>query len=84
MTKFSIKLFLYYHINAEAGVDQVESLSEGVPDHEYQAEPDDDPQDDGVAPLAEVDLVHQVIDQRKLIGQVIELGLYSLNTTEQC
>ena len=54
-------------------MDNVENLSKGIPDHEYQADANDHPQDDGVTSFAEVYLVHQVVNQRKLIGQIIEL-----------
>ena len=59
-------------------METVEDLSKGIPDHEYEAEPDDRTQDDDVTPLAEINLVHQVVNQRKLIGQIIELSLDGL------
>ena len=40
-------------------------LSEGVPQHEGEAQPDDRSDDDGVAPFPEVDLLDQIVDQRK-------------------
>ena len=55
-----------------------QTLSKGIPDHEHEAESNDNSQDDCVTPLAEVDLVHEIVYQRKLVGQIIELSLNSL------
>ena len=52
----------------QAREDKAVNLSEGIPDHEDEAEPDNQTQDNGVTPLAEIDPVHQVVDHRKLIG----------------
>ena len=64
-----VKYFSVYHNK---------QLSKHVPDHEDETETDDTAEDDGVASLAEVDLVHQAVDQRKLAGQIIQLGLHCL------
>ena len=57
-------------------------LTKHVPDHEDKTEANDGSDDDGVPPLAEIDLVHQTVDQRKLAGQIIELGLNCLRKQE--
>jgi hypothetical protein len=40
-------------------------LSEGVPQDEGQTQPYDGSDDDGVSPLAKVDLLDEVVDHRK-------------------
>ena len=44
-------------------------------------QPNHNPQGDGVHPLAEVDLVHQVVDHWEFVRQIIQLGLNSLKET---
>ena len=56
-------------------------LAKYVPEHEDKAQPNHNPQDDGVPPLAEVDLVHQVVDHWEFVRQIIQLGLNSLKET---
>ena len=43
----------------------VPSLSECVPQQEGEAQPDDQANDDGVAPLPKVDLLHQAVNHGK-------------------
>ena len=56
-------------------------LAKYVPEHEDKAQPNHNPQDDGVPPLAEVDLVHQVVDHWEFVRQIIQLRLNSLKET---
>ena len=75
-----LELFLRFITNGSQifSVYHNKQLSKHVPDHEDETETDDTAEDDGVASLAEVDLVHQAVDQRKLAGQIIQLGLHCL------
>ena len=43
------------------------------PDHKDEAEPDDGAEYDRVLPLLEVNLLHEVVDEREAVGDVVEL-----------
>ena len=43
------------------------------PEHEDEAEPDDGAEYDRVLPLLEVNLLHEVVDEREAVGDVVEL-----------
>ena len=57
---------------------QQPQLAEDVPEHGGEAEADDEAQDHRVAPLPEVDPLHQVVDHWELVRYVVELRLNSL------
>ena len=52
--------------------------AECIPQKYDETESDDEAEDDAVAPLSQVDLLHQVVDGRELVGEVVELGLDGL------
>ena len=53
-------------------------LAKYVPKHEDKAQSDHNTKDNGVPPLPKVDLVHQVVDHRELVSQIVQLCLDSL------
>ena len=53
-------------------------LAKYVPKHEDKAQSNHNPKDNRVTPLPEVDLVHQVVDHREFVRQIVQLCLDSL------
>ena len=53
-------------------------LSEDVPKHEHETQANDHADNDGVAPLTKIDFVHQIVDERKFVCQIIQFCLNSL------
>ena len=53
-------------------------LAKYVPEHKDKAQSDHNPKDNCIPPLTEVDLVHQVVDHREFVCQIVQLGLDSL------
>lgn len=59
-------------------VSRFNMLAKYVPKHKDKAQTNHNPKDNGVPPLSKVDLVHQVVDHREFVCQIIQLGLDSL------
>ena len=57
------------------GGGEVAVLSQGIPEDEDQAKSHHTAEDDGVAALAQVDLVDQVVDDGEAVGEVVQLLL---------
>ena len=59
-------------------------LAKYVPKHKDKAQSNHNPKDNCVPPLPEVDLVHQVVDHREFVCQIVQLGLDSLKKRIIC